>query len=591
MNERFQVLGMHCSACEKTIAAAIRKLTGVIAVQVNYVTQDVWVEYDPKLCSRKRIREAIEAAGYTLGSPNRSNLIGMAVVAAVVLFLSSYTGGFDLEANLQKEVTYLILFVLGVFTSLHCIGMCGGVMLSQSIGDAGQGKFTALRPTLAYNFGRVVSYTIIGGLVGALGTVLSLSLPMQAGITMFAGLFMVVMGLNMAGFSFLRRLQLRLPSMCAGNQQGRAPFTIGLLNGLMPCGPLQTMQLYALGTGSALEGATVMFLFALGTVPLMLPFGLAAGMLSKGHTKKILQFSGVLVLILGLIMANRGLALAGFNYLPFTGSKLAATGNKAIAKAQIVDGVQIVQTVANDAGYQPSVLFIQKGIPVRWLINGQQINSCNNAIVIPALNIKKKLQQGETVIEFTPGDSDINFSCWMGMINGVFKVVDNLDTVDVAKVDVAIPPASGCCSSGNNCCSPDASSQQPSIYGEDISKVPAARLIRQATLTEDGQRIEVKGIDRELEPLVLLLQQKSMTKMTIDLSDFAEPQGRYEIVNQKTKDRLIRFDGKPGLNSLQFRTAGPGVYFILKNGALLGAVEVVEDVAKMDLEAVKERYF
>ena len=162
-------------------------------------------------------------------------------------------------------------------------------------------KLKTLMPSILYNAGRVTSYTIIGGIVGALGSVLSLSLNVKAGLQIFAGLFMVIMGLNMTGFSLFRKFNIKLPwSSCKVKNKPKAPFLVGMLNGLMPCGPLQTMQLYALGTGSALTGAISMFLFSLGTVPLMLVFGAISGILSKGYTKQLLKFSGILVVVLGL---------------------------------------------------------------------------------------------------------------------------------------------------------------------------------------------------------------------------------------------------------------------------------------------------
>ena len=119
-----------------------------------------------------------------------------------------------------------------------------------------------------------------------------------------------------------------------------------MLNGLMPCGPLQTMQLYALGTGSAVSGALSMFLFSLGTVPLMLVFGAISGFLSKGYTKQILKFSGFLVIILGVIMGNRGLALAGVGVPNMSTLTQSISGNEAqaatanISKPTIENGVQ-----------------------------------------------------------------------------------------------------------------------------------------------------------------------------------------------------------------------------------------------------------
>lgn len=112
-----------------------------------------------------------------------------------------------------NNASYVVLFIVGMLTSIHCVGMCGGIMLTQSLSknsiiDEKENRFKALKPSILYNAGRVTSYTIIGGIVGALGSVLSLSLNVKAGLQIFAGLFMVIMGLNMTGFLYLESLIL-----------------------------------------------------------------------------------------------------------------------------------------------------------------------------------------------------------------------------------------------------------------------------------------------------------------------------------------------------------------------------------------------
>ena len=117
---------------------------------------------------------------------------------------------------------------------------------------------------------------------------------------MIAGLAMLVMALKMLGaFRPLRRLRLRLPAGLQGTllrRAGGSSFVIGLLNGFMPCGPLQAMQLYALSTGSAVRGALSMLAFSLGTVPLMLGFGLISGRLNRKYSRVMLTVSALVIL-------------------------------------------------------------------------------------------------------------------------------------------------------------------------------------------------------------------------------------------------------------------------------------------------------
>ncbi|MBB6713443.1 sulfite exporter TauE/SafE family protein [Clostridium gasigenes] len=468
-SEKFKVYEMTCTSCENSVEKAVIKLEGVLNAKADYSGQFAIVKYDDELCNINKIKASIKKAGYSTKSSNDYKFMGILIVVAAVILLGMKTSGFDMESKLTNA-SYAVLFVVGVLTSIHCVGMCGGIMLSQSLSKESTNKFEAIKPSLLYNLGRVVSYTILGGIIGALGSVFSLSITAKAIMQLFAGVFMIMMGFNMAGFSAFRKFNIKLPhSACKVKNKSGSPFIVGLLNGLMPCGPLQTMQLFALGTGSATKGALSMFMFSIGTVPLMLTFGALSGLLSKGYTKKILKFSGVLIIVLGLIMGNRGLALAGININPLaalsnspkdllTGNSNAnsngtsnGSSNSNVSKAIIKDGVQIINMTASNNGYTPNEFYIQKGIPVKWIIDGKQLTSCNNTIVVKSLNKQLKLKSGENIIEFTPGDKDINFSCWMGMIRGVIKVVDKLDTVDTSKSDSSIPPVSPNPSLGPSC--------------------------------------------------------------------------------------------------------------------------------------------
>ncbi|NLM36094.1 MAG: heavy metal transport/detoxification protein [Clostridiales bacterium] len=459
--EKIKVYQMTCTSCEKRVEKAIRKLEGVFHVKVSYRGEYAEVEFDDEVCSLDSIKEAIKKAGYSTENSKDYKFIGILIIATTIILLGLKTSGFAMEEKLQNA-SYAVLFVVGLFTSIHCVGMCGALMLSQSLSKDSEGGIDSIKPALVYNLGRVVSYTILGGLIGAFGSVFSLSYKGKAAIQIFAGTFMLIMGLNMVGFKAFRRFQIRLPySACKVKSKSDSAFIVGLLNGLMPCGPLQTMQLFALGTGSALKGALSMLMFSLGTVPLMLTFGALSGVLSQGHTKRILKLSGILIIVLGFIMGNRGFTMLGMNLNPFkaiarnsrntlSSSPTNNDSNPYIAKAEIKDGVQLVTISAGNNGYTPYVVYVQKGMPVRWIITGDKLNTCNNAIIVPSLNIEMKLNKGENLVkEFTPENTqDINFSCWMGMIGGVIKVVDSLDTVDTSEDEVSTAPSNytaSCC--------------------------------------------------------------------------------------------------------------------------------------------------
>ncbi|MEH7111886.1 sulfite exporter TauE/SafE family protein [Neobacillus niacini] len=587
--DSIKVYEMTCTSCEMRVERTVKKLDGVVNVKASFSGQFADIEYDDKLCDLNKIKNAIQSVGYSTEKPKDFKFIGIMIAVAAVVLLGINTGNYNMEDQLNNA-SYAVLFVVGVITSIHCVGMCGGIMLSQSIGKESKNKFEAIKPALLYNAGRVVAYTILGGVIGAIGSVFALSLNAKAGLQLFAGIFMIMMGFNMSGFKTFRKFQIKLPNFaCKAMSKPRAPFFVGLLNGLMPCGPLQTMQIFALGTGSAAAGALSMFMFSIGTVPLMLTFGAVSGLLSKGYTKKILKFSGVLIIMLGLIMSNRGLALAGMNISPMAiMANIGAFGDVSSSssdavKATIQDGVQVLNMTANVYGYTPKTLYVQKGMPVKWVIEGEEITGCNNSIVLPDMNIQQKLQSGNNLIEFTPGDEDLNFSCWMGMKRGVIKVVDDLESIsasnsDGAGLDTAVTAE------------PEAPAQ-PSIYGDDFTKIATDRLIKKAEVVADEQTISIKGIGYEFEPLIMVVNKGLNTKMALDLSSFDTTNGYFMILNSSTKQIVTDFTGTKGINNIEFTITNSGSYGIFLNEQeLLGIIEVVDNLNTVDLEEVRAKY-
>jgi sulfite exporter TauE/SafE/copper chaperone CopZ len=590
--EKIKVYDMTCTSCEARVEKAVLNTEGVISVKASFSGQYAEIEFDNESCSIDKIKEEINKSGYSTKKSKDNQFIGILIIVAAIVMLGFNTAGFDMESMLSNA-SYAVLFIAGLLTSIHCVGMCGGIMLSQTVGNESSTKFEAMKPSLLYNAGRVISYTILGGIIGAVGSVFSLSFKSKAAVQIIAGIFMIMMGLNMSGFSLFRKFQIKLPkSFCKFKNKNGSPFIVGLLNGFMPCGPLQTMQIFALGTGSAFGGAMSMLVFSLGTVPLMLAFGALSGILSKGYTKRILKLSGVMVIVLGLIMGNRGLSIIGINLNPITALALSKdsssqNNNDNVAKAVLQDGVQVINMTVSNRGFTPNAFYVQKGIPVKWIIDGQEMNTCNNAIIIPSINKEMKINKGENVLEFTPEEKDMNFSCWMGMINGVIKVVDELDSVDISVPDPTLPPPStgpSCCASpideGTN------TSSSQSIYGDDLSKVPTERLIAKSF----DNKLTIKGLGYEFQPLVAVVSNKEMTTLTFDFAYFDNAEGEYAIVDGNTGEAITIFEATRGSTDVSFIPGESEIYGIAKGNTLLGLITTIEDIENVDLELIREKF-
>lgn len=463
-NIAIQIDGMTCTGCESRIESKLNKTRGIESAKVSYANASASVTYDSAVIDQAQIEKIIESLDYQIRKPadkrarpekDRSaenlkqpktkigQILGITIIMAAVFLVAGQLGGFSVFSafpQAEQGMGYGLLFVIGLLTSVHCIAMCGGISLTQCVPQqarvAESGNRTAsIRSSLLYNLGRVVSYTVIGGLVGALGSVVSFSGWARGLVALLAGVFMVIMGLNMLNlFPRLRKLSPRLPRKLAQminseKMSGKGPLYIGLLNGLMPCGPLQAMQLYALSTGSPVKGALSMLVFSLGTVPLMFGLGALSSLLSKKFNQKMLQVSAVLVVILGVIMFQNGMGLSGLALPSLAAVRPAGSSSgqtESSTDGSLLDGVQYITTQLSSSSYEP--ITVTAGIPVVWTIQAADgtITGCNNRLIIPAYNIEKKLEVGDNVIEFTPSKTGIvPYSCWMGMIRSQITVVEN----------------------------------------------------------------------------------------------------------------------------------------------------------------------
>ncbi len=427
----WRVEGMHCPHCETAVRRALAGAAGLAQVDVSFQKGTLTALWDEKLLPEAEIDERLREAGYGLvrGGQRagwaRDILRLVLALAAAGLFYLLFTRTAVADwvrafPTARAGMGLGALFAVGLATSLHCVAMCGGIDLAQSAASAQRGVRPA-RANLLYNLGRLCSYTLTGGVVGALGTALGVTNTAKAAIQIFAAAFMLLMALNLlGGFAWLRRLPLRLPEGWSARLfarfAGKSSFAVGLANGLMPCGPLQTMQVCALSAGSWWRGAASMFCFCLGTVPLMLGVGLLSGKLNRRFAVPMRYASAALVLAMGVSALANGLALAG------AGAPAAKpAGEDGVAVVQ--DGVQYVRSELDYGAYP--VITVRAGIPVEWTLHAEEdrINSCNHELYIPKFDLSVTLEPGDNLIRFTPEAAGaIPYTCWMGMIRSTIYV-------------------------------------------------------------------------------------------------------------------------------------------------------------------------
>ena len=285
------------------------RTNGVIKAKVSYRKALASVSYDPDIVTPQELDRRIKALGYDTGERSLGERLldlGCAVLTLLLVWLLRLWGGASPEIS---GASFAAMLLVGLSTSPHCLGMCGGILLS--VCDRADTR-ARLDADLAYNAGRMISYTALGAAFGALGTVLTYTLSMKSMLFTMLGLAVALLGLNMWGllpalpsFPDETAAACRLPEKL----RRQAPLIVGLLTGLMPCGAMYAAWMCAMSSGSAGSGAAVMLAFALGTVPLLLAFAMLGALMPRAWTKYLRKLGAVLVTAMGLKMLLGGLLL------------------------------------------------------------------------------------------------------------------------------------------------------------------------------------------------------------------------------------------------------------------------------------------
>jgi len=219
---------------------------------------------------------------------------------------------------LGVEASYLSAFLVALLGGVHCVGMCGGIVGALTLGlPQTDGMRQRMPFLLAYNAGRILSYTAAGALVGGVGAMAGNLTRMHAAqlvLQLVAALFMVVLGLYVAGWwnGLLRveriggrliwqRLQPLGRRLLPVQSPARA-FQLGLLWGWLPCGLVYSVLIWSVAAGSALHGAALMLSFGLGTLPTLLAMGTFAAALTVWVRRPAVRHAaGSLIIALALM--------------------------------------------------------------------------------------------------------------------------------------------------------------------------------------------------------------------------------------------------------------------------------------------------
>lgn len=444
-----EIKGMHCRSCEILIAEKLRELPDVRNVQVSYKTSKAYIHSEAPI-DEASIETKIKEAGYSVGSNSakalfsrnpkdyRDALISLGVFA-ILYFVAKRLGIFNISTSTTGNPSSLFVVALIGLTAgfSTCMALVGGLILSISSRHAEKhpnaSNIKRFRPHLFFNFGRIASYIILGGLIGLAGKAFQLSGTTLGVLIIGVGAVMLILGLQLTElFPALSNGSLSLPSGLSKflglSKRNSSEYShtnsaiLGALTFFLPCGFTQAMQLYAMSTGSFVSGALIMGVFAIGTAPGLLGIGGLTSIIKGAFAKRFFRFVGIVVIALAFFNISNGFNLTGWAFTSISADRENATDSN----AKIENGFQIVKMDQTSSGYSPNSFTIRKGIPVKWIINSKSPGSCSSSILAPKVGVKKFLQQGENVIEFTPSETGIiKFTCSMGMYSGKFTVVES----------------------------------------------------------------------------------------------------------------------------------------------------------------------
>jgi len=313
-------------------------------------------------------------------------------------------------------------------------------------GSTGTGRGTA--PTVAQtaNFaddfvpvsgflaGKLLSHTLLGAMLGALGALIDLDARIGGSAQLLAGAMMIVLGLSTLGAPGFRKIVitppaswLRVARRSTRSSSAAAPFMLGLATVLVPCGVTVSIMILASASGSAMAGAAVMFVFVLGTAPMFGVFGFLTQRYAGSDNRVLGAALGTVVLVLGLVTLNAGLVVLGS---PVTAQTIASSvrGGGAAAVAApappVKDGVQTLVVDAHSDGFYPGAVSAKAGVPTRLVLRTEDTRSCILSVVVPSKGLSAQLPTtGQTTLDLgTLEVGEVAYACSMGMYTGSIVV-------------------------------------------------------------------------------------------------------------------------------------------------------------------------
>ncbi len=346
------------------------------------------------------------------------------------------------------------IFLTGLTTGgLSCLAMQGGLLASTIANQKDdESKDTAKSvqrsvfdqldwlPVTLFLAAKLVSHTLLGFLLGWVGSQVELGLGVRLLFQGVAAVFMLATAGNLLDVHPVFRYVVFQPprfvrKLIKNSTKSKAVFTpalLGFMTIFIPCGVTQAMEVLAVTSGSPISGAVILFSFVLGTSPLFALVGVATAKLSETFTKNFMRIAAALLVFLGLSSINGilvvldspvtyGKVTQPITYF-FSDERFDMEGDTQVVT---VEGVQKVLITVEANGYSPNRVKVKAGIPVELTLQTQDTYTCASSFILKAFDIKMQLGPTDSqTVSFTPTKKGkFPFTCSMGMYTGVLEVI------------------------------------------------------------------------------------------------------------------------------------------------------------------------
>jgi sulfite exporter TauE/SafE/copper chaperone CopZ len=326
----FHIHGMHCDACVLLTESELQELPNITSVKSSLKNHSVEVIGDFGDKTPEQIAEEltvpVRSHGYTISVEKQivqkkwsEFKIALPIaIGFIVLFIVLQKIGLVNLVN-SGNVTYGTAFVIGIIASLSsCMAVVGGLLLSMSATFAKEGN--TKKPQIMFHLGRIVSFFVLGGAIGAIGSAFTLNSSVTFVLSFVIGIVMLILGINLLDtFPWAKKFQPSMPKFIARRAHSVAkfnhtftPLLVGVVTFFLPCGFTQSMQLYTLTTGSFLTGGFTMLAFALGTLPVLALLSFSSFNINNGPKSGIFfKTAGLIVILFALFNIISSFAAIG----------------------------------------------------------------------------------------------------------------------------------------------------------------------------------------------------------------------------------------------------------------------------------------